>query len=217
MNRPSAPVADPPRRAADVTARRLRHGLLPLATPPAGPGWNRALMRALHLPPPQRDASVLLAVLTDRAEPEVIFTRRNAALTHHAGQVSFPGGGREPQDRDALATAVREAQEEIALPPGTVEPLGYLERLDTTSGFCVTPVVALVHGRPPLRANPDEVAEVFRVPLDYLLQPDNFRDRQMSRASLRSAVPEVRYGEHVIWGATAMMLVNLQRRLGLRP
>jgi 8-oxo-dGTP pyrophosphatase MutT (NUDIX family) len=147
---------------------------------------------------------------------ELLFTRRDERLSRHAGQVSFPGGRVDAGDRDVLAAALREAEEEIALPPSTVRPLGYLDSLETISGFCVTPVVARIDGDPPLRAQPGEVAELFAVPQDFLLDPRNLGRRSIATRLGERQVMEIRYGPHVIWGATALILFNLQRRLGLQ-
>lgn len=191
-----------------------RH-LLPLSSPPTGPGWNRDMLAALAMPAAEAEAAVLLAIRDAAAGPEVLFTRRSDSLTHHGGQISFPGGRADPGDRDAVATALREAEEEIALPRSEVLPLGFLDRLETVSGFRVTPVVGRVTGQPVLTANPGEVAEVFAVPLDYLLNPRNYQRRFIRAAGTRHAVSEIRYHDWTIWGATAMILLNLQQRLGI--
>lgn len=164
----------------------------------------------------QVDAAVLLAVREADHGPEMLFTRRNDGLSQHPGQVSFPGGRVDPGDASAAAAAIREADEEIALPPSAVEVLGYLDRLDTISGYCVTPVVARVLGQPDLQAQPDEVAELFSVPLDYLLDTENYRMRKIDTPVGQRSVSEIHHNGHVIWGATALILINLQRRMGIR-
>lgn len=190
--------------------------LHPLATPPAPPGWNHARLLELLGDEPRRDAAVLLAV-RDTAEPRVVFTLRRDGLAHHSGQVSFPGGGVEPGDSDAIATALRESREEIALDPTAVEPLGYLDCIETVSGFCVTPVVARLAHDARLRPQPDEVARVFEVPLAFLLEPDNLRQRDFQLRGVHRMVYEYASVEPRIWGATALMLVNLLQRLGRMP
>lgn len=187
--------------------------LHPLDAPPAPPGWNHDYLVDLIGDAPRRDAAVLLAV-RDAPEPHVVFTLRRADLAQHAGQVSFPGGGVEAGDRDIVATALRESREEVTLDPAAVEPLGYLDCLETISGYCVTPVVARLAGDAVLRAQPSEVAQVFEVPLDFLLDPRNLRQFEYRLGTERRKVYEYVGVTPRIWGATALMLVNLMQRMG---
>lgn len=193
----------------DAVARALH----PLDMPPGPPGWNHDDVSGLIGDRPRMDAAVLMAI---RAQPEpgVVFTLRRDDLTRHAGQVSFPGGRADHDDADAVATALRESQEEVALDPALAEPLGYLDRLDTISGFCVTPVVARLAPDAVLVPQPDEVASVFEVPLAFLLDPANLRRYAFSSGGPRHDVYEYTGAEPRIWGATAAMLVNLLRRMG---
>jgi 8-oxo-dGTP pyrophosphatase MutT (NUDIX family) len=158
-------------------------------------------------------AAVLIPVIAHADGLTVLFTQRTHHLKSHSGQVSFPGGRAEPGDASAEFTALREAQEEIGLAPERVEILGRLPEYHTRTGFRVTPVIGLVE--PPLELAPDprEVASVFEVPLAYLLDPANRerRTREYQGASVGFYVFE--YEGHVIWGATAGMLVNLHRML----
>src|SRR6185437_5116479 len=121
---------------------------------------------------PWRPASVLLLLII-RSEPTVLLTKRTEQLHDHAGQVSFPGGGREPQDLDPVATALRETHEEIGLDPGQVEVAGFLRGYLTITGYAVTPVVGLVKPGFDLTVDPLEVAEVFEVPVAFLADPSN--------------------------------------------
>lgn len=191
----------------------LRSALHPLDAPPARPGWNHGRVVDLIGDGPRRDAAVLMAV-RDVPEPTVVFTLRRDGLEHHSGQVSFPGGGVEPDDADVVATALRESREEVALDPAGAEPLGYLDRLETISGFCVTPVVARISADARLAAQPDEVAKLFEVPLRFLLDPDNLREVAFHALGAPRQVYEYVGVQPRIWGATALMLVNLMRRMG---
>lgn len=190
--------------------------LHPLDAPPEPPGWNHDCLVDLIGDTPRRDAAVLFAV-RDVPEPRVVFTLRRDDLAHHAGQVSFPGGGVEAGDAGALATALRESHEEIALDPKGVEPLGYLDCLDTISGFCVTPVVARLVADAALVPQSGEVAQVFEVPLRFLLNPVNLRQVEYRSRGKRRKVYEYVGVEPRIWGATAAMLVNLLQRMGRMP
>lgn len=196
----------------DEIARALR----PLDAPPGPPGWNHDSLVDLIGDAPRRDAAVLFAV-RDVAEPRAVFTLRRDDLAHHAGQVSFPGGGVEVGDAGAVATALRESREEIALDPKGAEPLGYLDCLETISGFCVTPVVARLVADAELTPQSGEVAQVFEVPLRFLLNPENLRQFEYRSSGKRRMVYEYVGVEPRIWGATAAMLVNLLQRMGRMP
>lgn len=194
----------------------VARALYPLAAPPGPPGWNHDRLVELVGNAPRRDAAVLLAV-RDVSEPRVVFTLRRDDLAHHAGQVSFPGGGVEAGDAGAVATALRESREEIALDPKAAEPLGYLDRLETISGFCVTPVVARLAADAVLTPQPGEVAQVFEMPLGFLLDPGNLRQFEYRSRGEPRKVYEYLGIEPRIWGATAAMLVNLMQRMKLMP
>ena len=157
------------------------------------------------------EAAVLVAV-TDRARPGVILTQRTETLRRHAGQVAFPGGRLDPGE-DAVTAALREAEEEIALPREAVEVIGASDRYRTGTGFCVTPVIGVVPPDLPLVASEAEVAAVFEVPLDFLLDAANQRPRTATFQGRERAYVELLWGERRIWGATAGMIVNLSRRL----
>jgi 8-oxo-dGTP pyrophosphatase MutT (NUDIX family) len=198
---------------AAVVLARLPSVLRPLSDPPLAPGWNhRDMADWLDPASPRRPAAVLLG-LREGSEPRLILTVRTAHLQAHAGQVAFPGGRRDPGDADAVATALRESQEEIGLDPAAVTPLGFLDCFETISGFCVTPVVARIAERAPLLRAPDEVAEVFEVPLAFLLEPGNVRHYVMEYRGRERPMVEFVHGRHRIWGATAAMLLNLLQRM----
>ncbi len=158
-------------------------------------------------------AAVLIPVVAHPSGLSVLFTQRTTSLKSHAGQVSFPGGRAEPGDASAEFTALREAQEEIGLVPDRVELLGRLPDYRTRTGFRVTPVVGVL--APPLELAPDprEVDSVFEVPLDFLLDPRNCERRTREFQGMTVGFYVYEYQRHVIWGATAGMLVNLYRML----
>jgi len=164
---------------------------------------------------PLTPAAVLFPIVLRAGGQTVLLTQRTAHLRDHAGQVSFPGGRVEAEDLSPSHTALRETEEEIGLSRERIEILGFLPEYRTGTGFRITPVVALV--QPPFELQPDpfEVAEVFEVPLAFLLDPANHQRHSLHyRGALRNyfAMP---YGEYFIWGATAGMIRSLSERLGL--
>lgn len=161
-------------------------------------------------------AAVLFPIVQRGSGQTVLLTQRTAHLRDHAGQISFPGGRVETDDPSPVATALRETEEEIGLARKHVEILGFLPEYHTGTGFRVTPVVALL--TPPFDLSPDpfEVAEVFEVPLAFLLDPANHQRHSLHyRGALRHffAMP---YGDYFIWGATAGMIRSLSERLDLQ-
>ena len=160
-----------------------------------------------------RAAAVLIPVIEHPEGLSVLFTRRTAHLHDHAGQISFPGGRAEPSDSSLRHTALREAEEEIGLDPSRVEVLGELNEYLTVTGYRVTPVVGLA--RPPLDLRPDdfEVAEIFEVPLAFLLDPANHQRNTLVHQGRRHHYYAMPCGPYYIWGATAGMLMNLYRCL----
>ena len=152
------------------------------------------------------DAAVLVAIMEAAREPELILTRRRDELLQHAGQVAFPGGAADPDDAGPEATALREAEEEIALPAARVEVLGRLSRYPTTSGYLVAPVVGYVRTPVALRASPDEVADLFTLPLSALLDASLWRQCELELGKRRILYPEMHWAGQRIWGVTAGML-----------
>ncbi|MBV0932396.1 CoA pyrophosphatase [Marinobacterium weihaiense] len=155
-----------------------------------------------------REAGVLVA-LTDCADPEVILTLRSPHLSTHSGEVAFPGGKRDPEDIDLLATAMREAQEEVDLWPEQVEIIGSLGQVVSKHRLQVMPWVGVMAANQPLQANPDEIARIFRVPLSYLLAPENRCLESIRFGGQVRQVPAWRWQGEVIWGLTAYILTEL--------
>lgn len=191
----------------------LTAALLPLSSPPTGPGWNHADMTDL-LGTQARSPAAVLVGFREGIQPRLVLTVRTDNLQSHAGQVAFPGGRSDPEDGDAVTTALRESEEEIGLDRTQVTPLGYLDCFETISGFCITPVVARIDANAQLYPSPDEVAEVFEVPLAFLLEPENLRRYTMEFRGHHREMVEFVHGGHRIWGATAAMLLNLLQRMG---
>ncbi|CAN7444897.1 CoA pyrophosphatase [Trinickia sp. LjRoot230] len=166
-----------------------------------------------------RAAAVLMPLVVRAEGLSVLLTQRADHLSDHAGQVSFPGGRREPDDANAIATALREAHEEVSLAPEHVEILGALPDYLTGTGFRVTPVVGLVHPPFTVAADTLEVAEIFEVPLAFVMNPANHEVRVLQwegRERRFFAMPYPRPGtggHYFVWGATAGMLRNLYRFL----
>jgi 8-oxo-dGTP pyrophosphatase MutT (NUDIX family) len=201
----------------------LRAVLHPVDAPPAGPGWNHDDLVDVLPDMPLREAAVLVGLVTRSEGWQVLLTRRTDELRHHAGQVSFPGGRIEPDDRDAIAAALRESHEEIGLQAAQAAPVGFLDPLCTITGFRVLPLVAMVDPEFVPRPDPGEVAEVFEVPLDYLLDPANLNTfdintmlgRPIPGGRPRRVLEFVDRGNprQRIWGATASILYNLRERI----
>jgi 8-oxo-dGTP pyrophosphatase MutT (NUDIX family) len=159
-------------------------------------------------------AAVLVAVV-DRPEPTVILTERPTTMRKHPGQISFPGGRIDPGDLGPVAAALREAEEEIGLPPAAVEVIGIADVYRTVTGFQVTPVLGVVPPDLPLRPQPEEVAAMFEAPLRHLLDPSRHQVRSAQWQGRERCYYEIDWQGRRIWGATAAMLVNLSRRLEL--
>jgi len=182
--------------------------------PPGAPRGDHDLNPDLYRPQDELiAAAVLVPVVARRGGLTLLFTRRTDHLDVHAGQISFPGGRLEPTDDGPVAAALRETEEEVGLPPRHVEVIGRLDTYVTRTGFEITPVMGIV--TPPFPVAPDsfEVAEVFEVPFDFFLKPDNRRrDSRTYEGRVRHfyAFP---YQDYYIWGATAGILVNLSEVL----
>lgn len=195
-------------------AARLRAALRPLDAAAPAACWNHAELEDLLAPAAElADAAVLVGLVAHEAGAAVLLTRRTEELRNHGGQVSFPGGRVEPGDADAIAAAIRESEEEIGVSAAQITPIGLLDPLVTITGFRVLPVVAAIDPRYVARPDPREVADVFEVPLAFLLDPANLDQRLVDFRGRPRRVLEFRYPAYRIWGATASILLNLRQRL----
>lgn len=154
-------------------------------------------------------AAVLIPLLIKNREWHVLVTQRTLNVEHHKGQISFPGGAREPEDADLQATALRETFEEIGIPPEEVEVLGALDDFQTISRFAVTPFVGVIPYPFPYCMNSHEVEAVVEVPLSFLFEPTHLRVEFLERDGTLHEVLFWQYGPYTIWGATARILKSL--------
>ena len=162
--------------------------------------------------------AAVLVPLIERADGLwVLLTERSATLKDHAGQISFPGGRQDPEDIDSVATALREADEEVGMPPPLVRVIGRLDTYITGTGYSVTPIVGLIRPPFPIEADPVEVADVFEVPLGFLMNPANHQKHSREYQGRTRHYYAIPYENRYIWGATAGMLVNLSRLLAPDP
>jgi len=180
------------------------------------PDSAKGLSDGFRLPGREGDptpAAVLVPLVNHPEGLHVLLTQRSADLTDHAGQISFPGGRIEAHDVSLAAAALREAAEEIGLPPDRVDVLGRLADYETVTGYRVAPVVGWVE--PPLSLIPDplEVSDIFEVPLAFLLDPEHQKRHFRMIGTLRRDYWAIPYGDRYIWGATAAMLMILDRTL----
>ncbi len=156
---------------------------------------------------------MLVPIVARDTGPTVLLTVRTQHLRAHAGQVSFPGGRTDEGDDSPIATALREAQEEVGLKSSDVELLGLLDNYQTGTNYLVTPVVAWVAPHIELTLNKNEVAHAFEIPLDFVLNPIHHGIESRSYQGRTRRYYVFRYQEFFVWGATAGMLMNLYRRL----
>jgi 8-oxo-dGTP pyrophosphatase MutT (NUDIX family) len=205
---------------------RMTHPLSPLdrdwlagnldqttAVPEQAPRGDHDLNPGTRTGSPLTAAAVLVPLVTYPDTTTVLLTRRTDHLANHPGQVSFPGGHIEPDDTSPEETAIRETEEETGIARSHVEVIGRLDDYETRTGFRVTPVVALIS--PPFTVRPDahEVAEVFEVPLAFLLDPANHQRHAREFEGTQRQFFAMPYKQHFIWGATAGMLINLYEAL----
>jgi len=158
---------------------------------------------------PQREASVM-CLITDEPSPNVILTLRSGGLSSHAGEVAFPGGRRDAEDADLLATALRETEEEIGLSAASIQVIGSLSQVLSKHQLAVTPFVGLVRSDLKLRPNPEEIEAIFSAPLSFLAARENARlDRFKLEDGHTLYAPSWDYQGYEIWGLTAWVLAEL--------
>jgi 8-oxo-dGTP pyrophosphatase MutT (NUDIX family) len=181
---------------------------LAVVMPPGSRAWPADLRRKMceGLKP----AGVLIPIIEHADSLSVLLTLRSSELTHHAGQVSFPGGSMESADADITQTALRETHEEVGIRPEQVDVVGYLPPMLTVTGFAVTPVVGLVEADIGLTLDEREVEFAFEVPLSFLLDDKNQQSSQREVRGVIVPIIEFNYERRRIWGATANMLVEFR-------
>jgi 8-oxo-dGTP pyrophosphatase MutT (NUDIX family) len=158
------------------------------------------------------DAAVLMA-LTREDVPRLILTRRAQHMNSHAGEVAFPGGKCDSSDASIIATALREAHEEIALEPSRVQVIGELGVFTSRIGMKVRPIIGLLDEMPMLQANPDEIESIFTVPLDVFLNQKPTYDHKVKYMGINIPVPSFNHEGYVIWGLTGYMIVEFMRQV----
>ncbi len=161
-----------------------------------------------------RRAAVLLPLIPAAGDWQILLTRRNSDLPHHRGQIALPGGSVEDGETCAQ-TALREAQEEIGLPPVEVEVLGCHDDIWTPSGFIISPVVGVIKGTEGLKPNPAEVARMFTAPLSFFADETAVQRQSLTHEGIEREVYFYQYDGETIWGATALMIRNFLALLGM--
>lgn len=154
-------------------------------------------------------AAVLVPIIVEPTELLVLFTQRNSQLKNHPGQISFPGGKMEATDTDLQTTALRECFEEVGLAVQQTQVIGQLPSLESSTGFLVTPFIGLITPPLELKIDPLEVAEIFTAPLNYLLDPRHHSHELFLHAGKQIPITVINYQEHIIWGLTAKIIVEL--------
>jgi 8-oxo-dGTP pyrophosphatase MutT (NUDIX family) len=195
------------RRVLSVPDHRLEH------CRPAGLVGDSAVVRArlrAGWPVPLKVAAVLVPIIDRLDAPTLLLTVRASHLRRHAGQISFPGGRLEARDADVAAAAVRETEEEIGIAGAAIEPIGFLADHVVQTGYRITPVVALLSPGLTLQPNGTEVAEVFELPLAFVLTAANYRVRRRAIGEVDVDTWELAFGRYNIWGATAGILAHLR-------
>ena len=166
-----------------------------------------------HLSTQTHRAAAVLIPITNRPDPGVILTQRPNWLRSHAGQVAFPGGKVDEDDANTIAAALREAHEELNIPPAVVEIIGVADTYFSGSGYSIAPVVGVIPADLDFQPNPEEVEDWFEVPLAFLIDPANSIKKQATWNGQQRSYSDIQWGERRIWGVTAGIISNLVRRL----
>lgn len=159
--------------------------------------------------PPFSHAAVLVPLYQKEGDCHLLFTKRSDQVKYHKGEISFPGGMVDEEDRELIHTALREAYEEIGLKEEDVQIIGFLDDIITVTEFIVTPIVGLFPYPYPFKISEIEIAELIEIPLSFLLDKDCFSEKEMLRMGQRELVYAYQYKDHIIWGATARILKQL--------
>jgi len=196
----------------ELIRNRLQHSLARAMVHPeiSAPAGDRHVLSGVR---GFRAAAVLVPIIDYPDGMTVLLTRRPDHMNKHAGQVAFPGGRVDPADAHPVAAALREAEEEVGLLPHHVEIVGRLDDYHTGTGFQITPVVGIVTPGLTLKPCDEEVAEIFEVPLSFLMNPENHLRKETEFNGRLAQYYAMPYKDYNIWGATAGMLVNLYNRL----
>ncbi len=201
------------RRASERLTLDIPDGIAdPAIIPKRGDHDIDPVLKAIADVRPIKPAAVLVPIVA-RERPMILLTQRTAHLTDHAGQISFPGGKIDAEDRTPLDAALREAEEEIGLGRGFVSPIGYLDLYLTTRGYRIVPLVACVRPDFSLALNRSEVDDAFEVPLDFVMDLANHRRHSREWNGMQRSYFEIVFGDRNIWGVTAGILRNLHERI----
>lgn len=193
-------------RRVGERSRRLASGL---PVPQAPLGSDFSLNGVVPTPTTFRPAAVLVPLVRREPGITVLLTQRTEDMPSHAGQIAFPGGRRQDEDVDAVATALRETEEEVGLARRFVEVIGPVDHYRTGTGYEITPIVGIVTPGFTTHADPREVADVFEVPLEHFLDERNHRIQSRVWQGRERRFYAMPYGDRYIWGATAGMMKNL--------
>jgi 8-oxo-dGTP pyrophosphatase MutT (NUDIX family) len=159
--------------------------------------------------PPFSHAAVLVPLFQKDGDCHLLFTKRSEEVKYHKGEISFPGGVVDEEDRELIHTALREAREEIGLKENDVQIIGVLDDIVTITKFIVTPFIGLFPHPYPFKVSEVEIAELIEVPLSSLVEEDCYSEREIFRGGQNEIIYSYQYGKHIIWGATARILKQL--------
>lgn len=165
-----------------------------------------------YRPSPDRVDAAVLVPVTDESTPHIILTRRASHMSSHAGEVAFPGGKRDSTDASIIATALRESREEVGIPEHEVEVIGELDAFTSKVGLRVQPIIGMVPHDLVLVPNPGEIESIFRVPVEFFLTEKVSYTHRFRFMGNEVTVPSFNFGDYVIWGLTAFMIVDLMKR-----